>query len=228
MFDRRRLPLVLATVAVVLGATLAIAGNASKRLQRHVTAPGSVVFATPTYVAGLQTHRFEVTVQTLRAWLSGPTPPVLVDVRDASVYEAGHLPNSLNRPAADLLSGKVGFDASCRGSQVVIYDQDGRLTPMLLHPLRAGGIDAYLLAGGYAAWMSPHAPRPGEPHEQDAAPEATGARPAASSSAASSASAPLEADVAPSASPAEAAPPPPPPPGVGPLVKKAPAPAEGC
>jgi hypothetical protein len=46
---------------------------------------------------------------------------------------------ALLRFTGPLLSGKVKLKA--KGRQVVIYDQDGHLTPYLLHPIRARGID---------------------------------------------------------------------------------------
>ncbi len=153
---RWNLSLVLATCAVVAGATLAIAGSSSRRLVPKPRAKARGL-ASANYVKGLQGHRFRVTVQTLRKWLSGPTPPLVVDVRHATSYKVGHVPGAILRPAPDLLSGKVRLQA--KGRQVVIYDQSGRLAPYLIHPLRLRGMDAYLLAGGFAAWMAPSASR---------------------------------------------------------------------
>jgi len=160
LLDKGKLTLLGATTAMVLGATLAIAGSSSDRLQRKVKPKGLRPLASNNYIQGLKTHRFQVTLQTLRAWLAGPTPPVLVDVRALAPYRAGHLPRAIHRAAFDLLAGKVRLDV--KGRQVVIYDQDGRFAPYLVNALRRSGVDAYTLAGGYAAWMNPHARRPGE------------------------------------------------------------------
>lgn len=159
MFDSKKISLLLGVTAVVLGATLAIAGSSKDRLRRHVKPRRTHALASANYVQGLRTHRFRVSLQTLRAWLSGPRPPVLVDIRHKAPYQAGHLPNALWRCYDQLLSGTVKLGAGRH--QVVIYDQDGRLAPLLIHPLRRRGIDAYMLAGGYAAWLSPHVPSPG-------------------------------------------------------------------
>lgn len=207
MFDKKKMTLVLGTTALVLGATIAIAGSSSERLKRHATKRSKHALASSGYIKGVQSHRFKITVQTLRTWRSGPTPPIVVDIRAPSAYEAGHIANAINRPAADLLSGKAKLGAT-KGHQVVLYDQDGRFASLLVHPLRRGKIDAYLLAGGYAAWMSPHAPHPGNRHEADHPPKKA-AEPSAASSAAGSSSAAAPAAPVPeeAAPPTPAAPP---------------------
>ncbi len=153
---RWNLTLVLAAFVMVIGAALAIAGSSSDRLVRKPKVKRKGL-ASANFVDGLQKHRFRITAQTLRKWLSGPTPPLVVDVRHSAPHKAGHIVGALLRTAPSLLSGKVKLKA--KGRQVVIYDQDGRLTPYLIHPIRSRGVDAYLLAGGYAAWMSPSAGR---------------------------------------------------------------------
>ena len=154
---RWNLILILAVTAVVLGATLAIAGSSSDRLVRKKRVKGPARLASDNFVSGLQKHRFLVTTTTLRQWLAGPTPPLVVDLRHAASYQVGHIAGALHRQAAALLSGRIQLKP--KGRQVVIYDQDGRLAPYLIHPFRARGIDAYILAGGYAAWMAPSARR---------------------------------------------------------------------
>jgi rhodanese-related sulfurtransferase len=160
MYEKRKIPLLLGAAALVLGATLAIAGSSSDRLQPERERQGRRGLATKNYIDGLRQHRFRVTAQTLRGWVSGPTPPLVVDVRHRAPYQAEHIPGALHREALSLLAGEVKLQAGKR--QVVIYDQGGQLAPYLIHPLRSRGIDAYSLAGGYAAWVNPHARRPGE------------------------------------------------------------------
>ncbi|MDY0001797.1 MAG: rhodanese-like domain-containing protein [Polyangia bacterium] len=194
MMDLRKLPLVLATLALVLGATIAIAGSGSDRLERRKrSAAAARPLADPAFVKGLASHRFQVTAHTLRGWLSGPTPPLVVDLRASAPFKAGHVPGAISRPLEALLGGKAPLAA--RGRQVVLVDQDGRLAPYILHALRSRGVDAYLLAGGYAAWMAPSASRQAE--RRAAAPGA--ARPAADA----------VAPPPPSPPPAISAPPPP-------------------
>ncbi len=160
MYDKRKIPLLLGSAALVLGATLAIAGSSSDRLQPEHERQGRRGLATKNYIDGLRQHRFRVTAQTLRGWVSGPTPPLVVDVRHQAPYQADHIPGAVHREALSLLAGETELQADKR--QVVIYDQGGQLAPYLIHPLRSLGIDAYSLAGGYAAWVNPHARRPGE------------------------------------------------------------------
>jgi rhodanese-related sulfurtransferase len=147
----------LATAAAVLGATLAIAGTHTDRLQRRAN-PSAQALATPDYWNGLGEHRFQVSAATLRAWMSGSTPPLLIDVRAQTAFAAGHVPGAIARPFDDLLAGGPGVEVV--GRQVVLYDQDGRLAPYLVCPLRARGVDAYMVAGGYAAWFGLTAKRP--------------------------------------------------------------------
>jgi rhodanese-related sulfurtransferase len=174
MTRRIELTVVLAAVALVLGAALAIAGGSSRKVQLRRDESKLRPLASPDYVAGLGQHRFQVGTVALKKWLAGPTPPILVDVRGKAAFEAGHIAGALLRPAAKLLSGEVTLQAT--GRQVVIYCQDGRLTPYLLHPLRSQGLDVYQLAGGYAAWASPDAAKAAE--RQAAGQKTTGHAPA--------------------------------------------------
>lgn len=215
---RWNLTLVLAVTVMVLGAALAIAGSSSNRLVRKPKAKRAGL-ASANYVEGLQKHRFRITVQTLRGWLTGPTPPLVVDVRHAAPHKVGHITGALLRPAGDLLSGKAKLEA--KGRQVVIYDQDGRLTPYLIHPIRSRGVDAYLLAGGYAAWMSPSASR-------QAARRAAGKGKHGHSQPASKPTAPMAPTVPATPPPAAAAPPMAAPPMAAGATSDTPPADEGC
>ena len=156
--------------ALVLAAAAAVAGSSSDRLSRKGKAPRTV--ADPSYGAGLSAHRFAVSVATLRQWLAGANPPQVIDIRHASVYAAAHISGAINRPSADLLASEVG---SIAAGQVVIYDQDGRLAPYLVHPLRASGVDVYTLTGGHVAWVGPgraRTPAAGSANEHEPPPRA--------------------------------------------------------
>ena len=106
MYDKRKIPLLLGSAALVLGATLAIAGSSSDRLQPEHERQGRRGLATKNYIDGLRQHRFRVTAQTLRGWVSGPTPPLVVDVRHQAPYQADHIPGAVHR-AGDVI-GLVG------------------------------------------------------------------------------------------------------------------------
>jgi len=205
----------LAATAIILGATLAIADGRTSRLERHKRSPRQSL-ASAGYREGMAQHRFVVSAATLRAWMAGPTPPVLIDVRAASAYAAGHIAGATSMPLADLLAKGLGADAT--GKQIVLYDQDGRRTPFALCPLRSGGFDTYLLAGGYAAWFQLGAERsqPGAAAQEPTAGAAT--EPAQESEPAA-------------APPAPSAPPPPAPPAVSPTAPQPAGPvggSEGC
>jgi rhodanese-related sulfurtransferase len=149
---RSRLALVLASFAVVLAITLAIFGSSSERLQRASAQKQPLV--SPQVLEGLLGSRFLISADALRAWLAGPNPPLVLDVREKAPYDVGHVTGALLRPARSLLDGSANLKA---GQRVLIYDQDGRLSATLIGLLRAHGVDAYQLAGGYVSWLGPNA-----------------------------------------------------------------------
>ncbi len=193
---RRDWTTLAAAAVLVLAATLAVAGGRTDRLQRRAPSARHDL-ASQSYREGLAENRFQVSTATLRSWMSGPTPPLLYDLRADSVYQVAHVAGALSAPAEQLLASGPG--AAATGRQLVIYDQDGRLAPYVLAPLRAAGYDAYSLAGGYAAWVNAGRAEP----KVSGAPE-PGAREAAASPPPAAAAPPPAAAVPP---PAAAAPP---------------------
>ncbi|MEV4177348.1 metalloregulator ArsR/SmtB family transcription factor [Nonomuraea sp. NPDC049709] len=91
-----------------------------------------------------------VTADELAARLSDPGT-VVVDVRSAADYAAGHVPGAISVPAAELrdrlagLSREAEIVAYCGGPYCVISPEAVRL-------LREHGYDARPLDGGYLAW----------------------------------------------------------------------------
>ncbi|OBJ87474.1 ArsR family transcriptional regulator [Mycobacterium gordonae] len=78
---------------------------------------------------------------------------VVLDVRDAEEYAAGHIPGALNIPARELeqrlgeIPGGRDIVAYCRGLYCV-YSYDA------LDTLRPRGYTAHRLRGGYADWLA--------------------------------------------------------------------------
>lgn len=89
--------------------------------------------------------------------LAGDPGVVLVDVRPASEYAAGHVAGAVNIPVAELaqrmteLPHDARVVAYCRGAYCV-------MAAAAVGRLRAAGHDAVRLAGGYPDWAATHPP----------------------------------------------------------------------
>lgn len=74
---------------------------------------------------------------------------ILVDIRDEMSYGYGHLPNAVHIPAEQLESrlSELGENT------VVVYCKKGETGLEAAELLKAKGIEAYNLKGGYIAWL---------------------------------------------------------------------------
>ena len=95
---------------------------------------------------------------------------VVVDARGPLAYRSGHVPGARNLYSRELLGydpvpgvlappAEIGprLDAIglTPGSAAVVYDEgDGSGAPLVVLVLRAFGVDARLLRGGYAGWLA--------------------------------------------------------------------------
>jgi rhodanese-related sulfurtransferase len=84
--------------------------------------------------------------------------PVLLDVRTAEEFQAGHIPAAVNIPV-DELRERLG--ELPRGGRVVVYCQVGQRGYLATRLLRASGFDAVNLSGGYKAYRLFEAPPSG-------------------------------------------------------------------
>lgn len=95
--------------------------------------------------------------QTELATLTQDPNIVIVDVRTAREYTAGHIPGAINMPHRDIISGKINFDA-LTGKKLVLYCHTG---------VRVGIVDKYAqknplfprenmwhLQGDFRAWQA--------------------------------------------------------------------------
>jgi len=80
----------------------------------------------------------------------------LLDVREPEEHEAGHIPGDRLLPLADLLADP---DAA-GGAPLVAYCRTGVRSARAVEALRAAGIDARSLRGGYEAWRRERAGAP--------------------------------------------------------------------
>ena len=81
-----------------------------------------------------------------------PEGPVhLLDVRGASEWEAGHLPNAINVPVGYLVERRQEIPTD---GTLVVYCQGGGRSAIAASVLRANGFSSVLnLSGGYLGWL---------------------------------------------------------------------------
>jgi rhodanese-related sulfurtransferase len=85
---------------------------------------------------------------------ASPRSFLLLDVRTAAEFAAGHLPGAVNVPH-DQLPTRLAELAASRAQEIVVYCRTGRRTRLALQILRAGGFERLLhLEGDYLAWES--------------------------------------------------------------------------
>ena len=85
--------------------------------------------------------------------IEGKDPDLVVlDVRTAREFEAGHVPGALNIPH-DQLGARLEELASLRDKQIVLYCRSGKRSLYgAAHLLAVGFTDVNSLAGGIIAW----------------------------------------------------------------------------
>ena len=88
-----------------------------------------------------------ITAAALQAALSGPTPPLLLDVRTLGEFGRGHVDGAQNLPV-DELRWSLGDLPRDRG--IVVYDRNGFLGHLAVRILKQSGFtDVANVAGGY-------------------------------------------------------------------------------
>jgi rhodanese-related sulfurtransferase len=95
----------------------------------------------------------------LQARLAHKDPDLVVlDVRTAAEFAAGHVPGARNL-SHELLSSRVGELDGLRGKQVVLYCRSGRRTLLAEEVLRKAGFTRLShLDGDFPAWEAGHRP----------------------------------------------------------------------
>jgi len=110
---------------------------------------GEIFFAVA--LTGLLTiPAMALTSTELTALLDEKAPVTLIDVRDASLFQCGHIPNAINVPARVIPLKKLP-----PLGRVVVYGRglgQEDMVAALYFLNEKPGIDAELLVGGYAAW----------------------------------------------------------------------------
>lgn len=89
----------------------------------------------------------EITLSELSLWEKGSY--VLLDVRDEISYAYGHMPEAVHIPLEQLKNRLSELNAG----KAVVYCKKGEISIEAVKVLRAEGIEAYSLKGGYIAWL---------------------------------------------------------------------------
>ena len=83
---------------------------------------------------------------------------LLLDVRDSQAYEAGHIIEARNLPAADL-AGKAETLKKYKEKPVIVYCENGTTSGGAARTLRAGGFNKVVtLRGGLQSWRQENLP----------------------------------------------------------------------
>ena len=93
----------------------------------------------------------EVRPAELAGEMAGAASPVLLDVRTAGEFAAGHIAGAINVPVTSL-SGRLPSLGDLGGRPVVAICLSAHRSPPAVRLLRRTGIDARQLAGGMIAW----------------------------------------------------------------------------
>lgn len=119
------------------------------RGDRSVPAP--VPEASPAVPTPPEVSAPEVSVAEATRLLSGPVPPLLIDIREAGEREIVTIPGDVWLPLADLALGSLG-ERLGPDREVILYCKTGSRSAQAVVQLRAAGVRARSLAGGVLAW----------------------------------------------------------------------------
>lgn len=78
--------------------------------------------------------------------------PLVLDVRTAQEFSAGHVPGAINLPH-DQIAGRIAEIDGARDRDVIVYCRSGRRSELALQTLKAQGFGKlWHLEGDYLAW----------------------------------------------------------------------------
>ena len=94
-------------------------------------------------------ENLEITIEELKK--KGKGEYLLLDIRDEMSFGYGHLPEAVNVPLEELENWTP--EQKDGDKEVVVYCKRGITSPEAAEALRARGIRAFSLAGGYLNWL---------------------------------------------------------------------------
>jgi rhodanese-related sulfurtransferase len=116
-------------------------------------------------VAADQDSAIDVDPQRLQEWLSQSDPPQVIDVREPSEREAGHIGGTRHVALVELAGAASDIE---RDRPVVFYCRVGGRSTMAAQAFRASGFEAYSMTGGLARWVQEGLPlEPDDGHVAD-------------------------------------------------------------
>jgi len=88
----------------------------------------------------------EITTETLKSMSENEY--IVIDIRDNSAFEYGHIKDSINIPYKDIFSAELPHD-----KKLIICCKNGIISHEVTDVLCERGLDAYGLNGGYVEWL---------------------------------------------------------------------------
>ena len=94
--------------------------------------------------------------------MTAGTAPLILDVREADEFAAGHLPGAVNIPHSEIVSAPDAAVAAVmpdKGMEVVVYCASGRRSGLAQDAMHAAGYSFVRhLAGDYQGWRAANLP----------------------------------------------------------------------
>lgn len=78
---------------------------------------------------------------------------VVIDIRDSSSFDYGHIPGALNIPQNEIVERVKKFNEK---KELYIYCKSGIISKEIAQELVENGFSAYSLKGGYISWLKSH------------------------------------------------------------------------
>jgi rhodanese-related sulfurtransferase len=78
----------------------------------------------------------------------------ILDLREAWLYNAGHIPNSINVPFSELNGARLQAEGISKEYRVILYDTDGRISEISYKIFKQYDYPKLqILTGGYQNWV---------------------------------------------------------------------------
>jgi uncharacterized membrane protein YdjX (TVP38/TMEM64 family) len=120
-------------------------------LQKILIAAGLVVFAVfLARIVGKMRASAPLDVKKLKRMLDGGEPVIVVDVRDAGDFAAGHVPGALNIPLAEV--ERSLSDITADGKKIAFICKTDRKSSKAAEAASKMGVDSAAVKGGMESW----------------------------------------------------------------------------